>query len=144
VGQAIDRELAQWRVDAGLLIEGEELAQRSGAVGRHRLHSMPSRASVKLCPVGTERANRAAPSRRTRRRNCHGRHFVKKQGESGRRTESGAPMNADVNADVNAETQAMPARESMEFDVAIVGAGPAGLAAAIRLKQLSPGTSVVV
>src|SRR5262249_61519738 len=37
-----------------------------------------------------------------------------------------------------------PARETMEFDVAIVGAGPAGLAAAIRLKQLSPETSVVV
>lgn len=30
-----------------------------------------------------------------------------------------------------------PQREVMEFDVAIVGAGPAGLAAAIRLKQLA-------
>nr|WP_180981047.1 electron transfer flavoprotein-ubiquinone oxidoreductase [Pseudovibrio exalbescens] len=32
---------------------------------------------------------------------------------------------------------ALPERESMEFDVVIVGAGPAGLSAAIRLKQLA-------
>jgi len=38
----------------------------------------------------------------------------------------------------------LPAREAMEFDVVIIGAGPAGLAAAIRLKQLSSDTSVVV
>jgi electron-transferring-flavoprotein dehydrogenase len=41
-------------------------------------------------------------------------------------------------------TEELPARDAMEFDVVIVGAGPAGLAAAIRLKQLSPDTSVVV
>ena len=35
-------------------------------------------------------------------------------------------------------------RESMDFDVVIVGAGPAGLAAAIRLKQRAPDLSVVV
>ena len=35
-------------------------------------------------------------------------------------------------------------REAMEYDVVIVGAGPAGLSAAIRLKQLNSDTSVVV
>ena len=38
----------------------------------------------------------------------------------------------------------MSEREAMEFDVVIVGAGPAGLAAAIRLKQLAPDASVCV
>jgi electron-transferring-flavoprotein dehydrogenase len=35
-------------------------------------------------------------------------------------------------------------RESMQYDVVVVGGGPAGLAAAIRVKQLSPDTSVCV
>ena len=35
-------------------------------------------------------------------------------------------------------------RESMDYDVVIVGGGPAGISAAIRLKQLSPDTSVCI
>ena len=38
----------------------------------------------------------------------------------------------------------LPEREAMEFDVVVVGAGPAGLAAAIRLKQLDESLAVVV
>src|SRR4051794_41109182 len=38
----------------------------------------------------------------------------------------------------------LPPRESMEFDVVIVGAGPSGLAAAIRLKQLNADINIVV
>src|SRR6185437_11925552 len=35
-------------------------------------------------------------------------------------------------------------RDVMEYDVVVVGAGPAGLACAIRLKQLQPDTTVCV
>ncbi len=43
----------------------------------------------------------------------------------------------------SAEALSQP-REGMDYDVVIVGAGPAGLAAAIRVKQLDPDLSVVV
>ena len=36
----------------------------------------------------------------------------------------------------------MEQREAMEFDVVIVGGGPAGLSAAIRLKQLNTDINV--
>lgn len=41
-------------------------------------------------------------------------------------------------------TEELSPRESMEFDVVIVGAGPSGLSAAIRLKQLNADLNVVV
>ncbi|HQT68056.1 MAG: electron transfer flavoprotein-ubiquinone oxidoreductase [Rhodospirillales bacterium 20-60-12] len=41
-------------------------------------------------------------------------------------------------------TDQLEPRESMEFDVLVVGAGPSGLAAAIRLKQINPELSVCV
>ena len=42
------------------------------------------------------------------------------------------------------DTPDLGPREAMDYDVVVVGAGPAGLAAAIRLKQLNPETTVVV
>jgi electron-transferring-flavoprotein dehydrogenase len=45
--------------------------------------------------------------------------------------------------DANTETDAIQ-RDVMEYDVVIVGAGPAGLACAIRLKQLKPAANVCV
>jgi electron-transferring-flavoprotein dehydrogenase len=38
----------------------------------------------------------------------------------------------------------LPEREGMDYDVVIVGAGPAGLSAAIHLKQINPDLTVVV
>jgi electron-transferring-flavoprotein dehydrogenase len=40
--------------------------------------------------------------------------------------------------------EALPERDRLTVDVVIVGAGPAGLAAAIRLKQLAPNLAVAV
>src|SRR5690606_912542 len=47
-------------------------------------------------------------------------------------------------ADPRARPPPMSERESMPVDVVIAGAGPAGLAAAIRLKQLDPELEIVV
>ncbi|MGH7044464.1 MAG: electron transfer flavoprotein-ubiquinone oxidoreductase [Acetobacteraceae bacterium] len=49
-----------------------------------------------------------------------------------------------ADAPAHHDSPAYSPRESMEFDALIVGAGPAGLACAIRLKQLAPAASVCV
>lgn len=54
------------------------------------------------------------------------------------------PLAATGQSDREIAAHYLPERESMEFDVVIVGAGPAGLSAAIRLKQVNPELSVVV
>ena len=45
---------------------------------------------------------------------------------------------------VQPESEPLPEREAMEFDVVVVGGGPSGLAAAIRLKQIDEDINVVV
>src|SRR5690606_9782046 len=58
----------------------------------------------------------------------------------------GSPNEAALDRASRSDQQrlAMTEREVMEYDVVIVGAGPAGLACAIRLKQLKPDANVCV
>jgi len=56
----------------------------------------------------------------------------------------GRRYQARAHEDTQAWRNGMSVRESMPVDVVIVGAGPAGLAAAIRLKQLNDGLEVVI
>src|ERR1700693_748615 len=51
-------------------------------------------------------------------------------------------LNISISGKESKMTEELAPREAMEFDVVIVGAGPSGLAAAIRLKQLNPALAV--
>src|SRR4051812_2611268 len=54
------------------------------------------------------------------------------------------PVPQEDSPQTGAQPGTAPARESMDYDLVIVGGGPAGLAAAIRFKQLSPESSVCI
>ena len=60
--------------------------------------------------------------------------------------EGNGTVEAHGNVEVGAspDTPALEPREAMEFDVVVVGGGPSGLAAAIRLKQIDEDLNVVV
>src|SRR5258708_5497729 len=117
------------------------LAARGGPCATH--HSRP-----RVQGRGWVRALRRAPRwalLRARRRSHHGGrvHRERRRGRpdprSGARGETARvlrPLRGRIRRH-RTEGRAVSARESMTYDVVVVGAGPAGLATAIRLKQLA-------
>ena len=70
--------------------------------------------------------------------------MVRVKGDKRKASESIMDENTQTEQGNSEQNESNQDREAMEFDVVVVGGGPAGLATAIRVKQINPDASVVL
>src|SRR6476659_8769308 len=95
------------------------------------------------CRGHSSNLGRIVQQRNGSRRHFHGCPAAKNRKQTTGQT-ADSQMLSQPGWDLIMSTEELPPRESMEFDVVIVGAGPSGLSAAIRLKQINADLNVVV